>query len=207
MEVDDEELMRRFQKGDDSAFELLVQRNLDFVIRQARRYIHDLAGAEDVAQDVFFRVWKSKDRFRHAKSFRGWLSTMTSRIALNEIRTRTRKRWKPRSSLGSADTGPVGEEWVGGSDRSTDPDTDLLREERVAKLEAAIEKLGEPARQAIHLQYFEGWPVSRIAETLGMSTPALKSVLFRARKKLLGELEGYFEKETDRPDDIGASED
>ena len=142
MEVDDEELMRRFQKGDDSAFELLVQRNLDFVIRQARRYIHDLAGAEDVAQDVFFRVWKSKDRFRHAKSFRGWLSTMTSRIALNEIRTRTRKRWKPRSSLGSADTGPVGEEWVGGSDRSTDPDTDLLREERIAKLEAAIETSG-----------------------------------------------------------------
>lgn len=191
MEVDDEELMRRFQKGDESAFELLVHRNLDFVIRQARRYIRDLAGAEDIAQDVFFRVWKSKDRFRKAKSFRGWLVTMTSRIALNEIRTRTRKRWTPRSSLGNEDVDTVGQEWVGGSRRSTPPDMDLLGKERIDKVRLAVERLPEPGRQAIVLQHFENWPLSRIAETLGLTVPALKSVLFRSRKKLLEELAEY----------------
>ena len=193
MVVDDEELMRRFQGGDESAYEMLVDRNLDFVIRQARRYIRDLAGAEDVAQDVFFRVWKSKDRFRHAKSFRGWLSTMTSRIALNEIRTRIRKRWKPRSSLGSDEFESPGVDWVGGSERSTDPDAELLREERIAMVNAAIEKLGEPARQVIYLHYFEQWPVPRIAENLGLTVAALKSVLFRARKKMLTDLEKYID--------------
>ena len=64
MEADDEELMRRFQRGDQDAFETLVRRNLDFVIRHARRYLRDLAGAEDVAQAVFLRAWKSRDRFR-----------------------------------------------------------------------------------------------------------------------------------------------
>ena len=201
MVVDDEELMRRFQGGDESAYEMLVDRNLDFVIRQARRYIRDLAGAEDVAQDVFFRVWKSKDRFRHAKSFRGWLTTMTSRIALNEIRTRSRKRWRPRSSLGSDDFESPGVEWVGGSERSSDPDAELLRKERIAMVNAAIENLGEPARQVIYLHYFEQWPVSRIAENLGLTVAALKSVLFRARKKMSIDLEQYIDKdENDRPE-------
>ncbi|MEE2857987.1 MAG: RNA polymerase sigma factor [Planctomycetota bacterium] len=191
MEVDDEELMRRFQGGDTSAFDMLVERNLDAVVRQARRYVKDLAGAEDVAQDVFLRIWKSRDRFREAISFRGWISKMTTRIALNELRTRTRKRWKPRSSLSSDPDAIVGVDWVGGSDRSIDPSQGLLQGERVKAVQEAIERLEEPARQAILLQNFEGWSVTRIAETLGLTVPATKSVLFRARRKLLSELENY----------------
>ncbi len=191
MEVDDEELMRRFQGGDSAAFDMLVERNLDAVVRQARRYVKDLAGAEDVAQDVFFRVWKSRDRFREAISFRGWISKMTTRIALNELRTRNRKRWKPRSSLSSDPDAVVGVDWVGGSDRSVDPSQGLLQFERMEAVQEAIERLEEPARQAILLQNFEGWSVTRIAETLGLTVPATKSVLFRARRKLLSDLENY----------------
>ena len=66
---------------------------------------------------------------------------------------------------------------------------------------AAIEKLGEPARQVIYLHYFEQWPVSRIAENLGLTVAALKSVLFRARKKMSIDLEQYIDKdENDRPE-------
>jgi RNA polymerase sigma-70 factor (ECF subfamily) len=191
MEVDDEELMRRFQGGDASAFDRLVERNLDAVVRQARRYVRDLAGAEDVAQDVFLRVWKSRDRFREAISFRGWISKMTTRIALNELRTRHRKRWKPRSSLSSNPDAVVGVDWVGGSDRTIDPAQDLLKVERIEAVQDAIERLPEPARQAILLQNFEGWSVTRIAETLGLTVPATKSVLFRARRKLLSELASF----------------
>lgn len=67
---------------------------------------------------------------------------------------------------------------------------------------AAIEKLGEPARQVIYLHYFEQWPVPRIAENLGLTVAALKSVLFRARKKMLTDLEKYIDADKkDLPDD------
>ncbi len=199
MEVDDEALMRRFQGGDSEAYEILVSRHLTFVVRHARRYIRDLAGAEDVAQLVFLRVWKSKDQFREAISFRGWLARITGRIALNEIRTRKRKRWTPRSSLSREDGVETGQEWVGGSERSSDPAQDLLKEERIDAVRMAIDKLEEPARQAIYLQNFENWSVARIAETLGLTIPATKSVLFRARKKLQQDLSSFMQS-TNYPD-------
>ncbi|MDE0959341.1 MAG: sigma-70 family RNA polymerase sigma factor [Planctomycetota bacterium] len=193
MKDDDELLMRRFQQGDSDAFETLVRTNLDFVVRHARRYVKDLAGAEDVAQAVFLRVWSSRDRFREAISFRGWIAKITTRIALNEIRTRKRKRWIPRSSLSSDPDVEAGSDWVGGSNRSIDPTQSLLNQEKEQAVRDAIERLEEPARQAIWLQNFEQWPVSRIAESLGLTIPATKSVLFRARKLLLSELKAYID--------------
>jgi RNA polymerase sigma-70 factor (ECF subfamily) len=85
----------------------------------------------------------------------------------------------------------VGVDWVGGSDRTIDPAQDLLKVERIEAVQDAIERLPEPARQAILLQNFEGWSVTRIAETLGLTVPATKSVLFRARRKLLSELASF----------------
>ncbi len=194
MEEDDEALMRRFQGGESEAYEILVSRHLSFVVRHARRYIKDLAGAEDVAQMVFLRVWNSKDQFREAISFRGWIARITGRIALNEIRTRKRKRWTPRSSLSSSEDGAeAGQDWVGGSDRSSDPAQDLLKEERIDAVRMAIDKLEEPAKQAIYLQNFENWSVARIAESLGLTVPAAKSVLFRARKKLQQDLSSFMQ--------------
>ena len=193
MEVDDEELMRRFQQGDPDAFDLLVHRHLDFVIRHARRYLRDLAGAEDVAQVVFLRVWNSRDRFRESISFRGWIAKITTRIALNEIRTRKRKRWTPRSALSSDPDAVVGSYWVGGSIRSKDPAQELLGKEKAKAVRDAIERLEEPGRQAIWLQNFEDWSVVRIAESLGMTVSATKSVLFRARKALLIDLNDYLD--------------
>ena len=66
MDLDDFELMRRFQQGDEAAYEALVRRHLAFVIRHARRFVGDHSSAEDVAQDVFLRVFRSRDRFRKA---------------------------------------------------------------------------------------------------------------------------------------------
>ena len=87
----------------------------------------------------------------------------------------------------------VGSEWVGGSIRSKDPAQILLGEEKARAVRDAIERLEEPGRQAIWLQNFEDWPVVRIAESLGMTVSATKSVLFRARKALLIELKDYFD--------------
>ena len=178
---DDLELMRRFQEGDTRAYEVLVRRHLDLVVRHARRYVSDLAGAEDVAQEVFLRMFRSRDRFRDPNNFRGWLVTMTSRIALNELRTRRRKRWVARSTLEADDPS---QEWRPGSAGSEAPEEATLREERVEAVRQAISQLPDDQRQAILLQHFEGWDLRQIGDAMDRSIPAVKSLLHRARRAL-----------------------
>ena len=83
--ADDLDLMARFQEGDTEAYEVLVRRHLALVVRHARRYVGDEAGAEDVAQEVFLRLYNSRDRFREPKNFTGWLVTITTRRPLSTI--------------------------------------------------------------------------------------------------------------------------
>lgn len=193
---DDLTLMARFQAGDTDAYEALVRRHLDLVVRHARRYVGDRAGAEDVAQEVFLRLYRSRDRFREPSNFAGWLVTITGRIALNELRTRRRKRWVPRSTLEAEEPGS---EWRPGSDAEEPPEAALEREERIAAVHRALARLPENQRQAILLQKFEGWDLARIGETMGMSVPAVKSLLHRARRALEGMLAQALGEETRRP--------
>ncbi|MFL2857399.1 MAG: RNA polymerase sigma factor [Planctomycetota bacterium] len=113
-EMTDEELMHRFQQGDQDAYEQLVLRNMGLVMRMAMRYIPDPASAEDISQQVFVRIWQSMDQFREARSFKGWISTITRNLSLNEIRTRKRKNWNPRSVYSDPDQSTeAGTEWLG----------------------------------------------------------------------------------------------
>ncbi len=180
---DDLELMRRFQEGDTEAYEALVRRHLDLVVRHARRYVGDEAGAEDVAQEVFLRLFRSRDRFREPNNFVGWLVTITTRIALNEIRTRRRKRWVPRSSLEAEDPG---QDWRASGDTEEPPEEGVLRDERIAAVHRALARLPDHQRLAILLQRFEGWDLAQIGEVMELSIPAVKSLLHRARGALEG---------------------
>lgn len=202
MDLDDFELMRRFQQGDEAAYEILVRRHLNFVVRHAQRFVGDVSSAEDVAQDVFLRVFKSKDRFKKQINFTGWLATITGRIALNEIRTRQRKRWLPRSAL---DNENAGTEWRGRSGDPDDPSEETLRNERIEKVRAAILELPDNQQQAILLQVFEGWDLVRIGRALSLGVPAVKSLLHRARKNLAKQLESFIVDSKGNPE-LGASE-
>lgn len=181
----DEELMRRFQNGDESAYEHLVKRNVDLVQRQAKRFIPDPASADDISQQVFMRVWSSRDRFAKKISFRGWLMTITRNIALNELRTRKRKNWTPSSTLRSdQDQHEDPNVWLGGTPRFSCPEDSMLLEEQLVVLQLAVDNLPELEREAIYLSYFENWPLDKIAQHIGKSGNATKSYLFRIRKKL-----------------------
>ncbi len=187
-EPDDVELMRRFQGGDGSAFDALVRRHLHFVVRHARRYFTDAASSEDVAQEVFLRLYRSRDRFRDAGNFLGWLATITRRAALNELRTRRRKHWRPASTVAEATRR---QEWRGDGTGADDPADPLLRAERESAVIAAIERLPERQRIALWLQRFEGWDLPAVGTALELSVPAVKSLLFRARESLMTELEAF----------------
>lgn len=187
-EISDALLMRRFQGGDETAYDLLVRRHLAFVIRHARRYLADDSDAEDIAQEVFLRLYRSRHLFRHEANFPGWLATITSRLALNELRTRRRKHWVPRSTLEGIKPGT---EWRPGNGHSPPPDGDLLQAERIAMVRQALTRLPERQRDALWLQRFEGWDLQEIGSALELSIPAVKSLLHRARASLLKELEPY----------------
>ena len=166
------------------------------MVRHAQRYVGDRAAAEDVAQEVFLRLLRSRDRFRDPNNFTGWLVTITTRIALNELRTRRRKRWVPRSGLDADDPG---QDWRPGSDAEERPDESLLRTERIEAVREALARLPDHQRQAILLQKFEGWDLGRIGDAMDLSVPAVKSLLHRARRALEAILAPVLEEETRRP--------
>ena len=180
----DVELIRRFLTGDERAYDQLVLRHHPFVVRLARRYVGDVSAAEDVAQEVFLRLYHNAAQFRVPKSFRGWLATIASRLALNELRTRRRKRWVPRSTLKRDE---LQDEWTPGTTESENPSEELLRQERIEAVRDALAKLPHRQRVALTLQRFESWGLEEIGATLELSVPAVKSLLHRGRVKL-GEL-------------------
>lgn len=186
----DVELIQRFLSGDERAFDGLVLRHHAFVVRMARRYVGDASGADDVAQEVFLRLYRHADQFREPNNFRGWLATITSRLALNELRTRRRKRWVPRSTL---DGNELLADWTPGHAAATedDPGEAVLRGERIEMVREALARLPHRQRVALTLQRFEGWGLEDIGATLELSVPAVKSLLHRARGRL-AELLGEF---------------
>ncbi|MGE3165137.1 MAG: RNA polymerase sigma factor [Planctomycetota bacterium] len=185
---DDAALMRLFQAGDTGAFDALVRRHLAFVVRHAARYVRDESAAEDIAQEVFLRLYSSRDLFRDESNFLGWLATIASRLALNELRTRRRKHWRSRSSVGD----DAGHAWLPGGEAAP-PEAETLREEEIAAVRAAMERLPQKQREALWLQRFEGWDLEAVGVALELSVPAVKSLLFRARSALATELEGFLE--------------
>lgn len=187
---EDAALMRRFQGGDESAYEVLVGRHLAFVARHALRYVQDPNAAEDIAQEVFLRLYRSKDLFRDETNFLGWLATITTRLALNELRTRKRKHWRSRSSL---EREGDGRDWKPGAGSVPTPDAEALREEEIDEVRRALGRLPQNQREALWLQRFEGWDLQTVGEALDLSVPAVKSLLHRARASLGRELEAFYE--------------
>ncbi|MCI0652197.1 MAG: sigma-70 family RNA polymerase sigma factor [Planctomycetes bacterium] len=196
--------MRRFAAGERAAFEELVRAHLPFVVRHARRYTGDDGAAEDVAQEVFLRLYRSARLFRDGRNFRGWLLTIATRIALNELRTRRRKHWRAASGA-AIDMEETSAEGAGGAApgawrpialSDTDPEERALRSEALEMLHAAVARLPERQRHALWLQRFEEWDLERIGAAMDLSVAAVKSLLFRARATLLEELTPYLAERT-----------
>ncbi len=193
--VSDGELMQQLQQGDSAALDSLVRRHHGFVVRHARRTLDDSNAAEDVAQEVFLRVYRFCAQFRRNDNFMGWLATLTTRLALNELRTRRRKHWRVTSSLGAQGSAnnPPGDsaDWRPGSHSEDPAEGQLLREERNAAVRAAIEMLPDLQRQALWLQRFEGLDLESVGRALNRSPSAVKSLLHRARLTLAEELSDW----------------
>lgn len=168
LEPSDHQLMDLAARGDREAFASLVRRHQRLVLSIAYRFLADRAHAEDAAQEVFLRLWRSAGRYRPERALEAYLRTLTVNCCLDLGR-------KPRL-LALAD----GEKPRG----AADPHEDLLASERRAALERALQALPPAQRMAVILFHEEGLSVREVAELLETSPKALESLLSRARKAL-----------------------
>lgn len=183
-------LMLRVKAGDFDAFSELVEIHQHRVVGTVARMLGDDVEAEDVAQQVFVRVWRSAARYEPTAKFTTWLFTILRNLVFNE--TRRRKRHpvvsldQPREADGERprDTVDV---------RGKTPDTALLDEEMMGAIQRAIDELPETQRLAVIMRRYDETPYEEIAEVLELSVPAVKSLLFRARAELREKLQRYLE--------------
>lgn len=184
----DADLMLRVKRGDLAAFEALVEKYKQPVLTILCRTLPDATEAEDLAQTVFVQVYKSADRYKPSAKFSTWLFTIARNLCLNEIRRRSRH---PAESVDAA-TDESGEPAPPLPDHgSPGPIDHLLQRELEIKVEEALRALPENQRTAILLCQQGELAYEDIAEVLGCSLAATKSLIHRGRETLKGRLKPY----------------
>ena len=173
--------------GDTGAFEQLVERHQRLVVGTVTRMLGNNSEAEDIAQQVFVRVWKNAKRYVPRAKFTTWLLKITRNLVFNELRRRSRHAQVPLQTE-SEEERPIRDE------HAVAPDASLLERELQEAIEAAIARLPETQRMAVILRRYEELSYEEIAETLDQSVSAVKSLLFRARTELRERLKDYLER-------------
>ncbi len=185
----DTDLMLRFNRGDSAAFRELVERYQQPVVNVASRMLHDPAEAEDLAQNVFIQVFKSADRYQPSAKFSTWLFTIVRNLCLNELRRRARH---PAESMEfQPDEGGESVTRHLADSRAEDPTGMLLQAELREKIQEALDDLPENQRLALVFCRQEELSYEEIAEILGCSLSATKSLIHRARETLKIRLKPY----------------
>jgi RNA polymerase sigma-70 factor (ECF subfamily) len=182
---EDVRLMELVGHGDMLAFEQLVERHQALVAGTVARMLGSNSEVEDIAQQVFIRVWKSAARYTPRAKFTTWLLKITRNLVFNELRRSKRRAHVPMQSDAEAEEIPLKDE------TSPAPDASLLEHELQAAIEDAITQLPDTQRMALVLRRYEQLSYDQIAEILDLSVPAVKSLLFRARSELRERLSKY----------------
>ncbi len=182
-------LMLRVKRGDRVAFAELVEKYKQPVMNLVYRTLRDETEAEDLAQVVFLQVYKSAKRYESRAKFSTWLFTIARNLCLNEIRRRSRH---PADSLEEAHAEHEDQPRQQFEDTKNIPPPDkLLHGELAQKIEEALAGLPENQRTAILLCRQEELSYEEIAEVLGCSLSATKSLIHRGRETLKEKLKPY----------------
>ncbi len=183
-------LMLRVRDDEPGAFEQLVETYQHRLVAIMHHLVSNAEEAEDLAQEVFLRVYRSRKKYRPRSKFSTWLFTIANNLALNSLRARQRK---PAVSLNVTDSGPLGprpaEQLV--HDRNNGPVQHVQQQELAAVIRKALDGLNERQRMAVVLNKFEDMGYAEIAEVMGLTAKAIKSLLSRARENLRQALTGY----------------
>ena len=184
-DIEDVRLMRLVSSGDEDAFRELVERHQALVAGTVARMLGSNSDVEDLAQQVFVRVWRSAKRYIPRAKFTTWLLKITRNLVFNELRRQKRHATIPLQMETDGGERPLPDE------RAQAPDSALLERELESAVAAAIAQLPETQRMAVVLRRYEQLSYEEIADVLDQSVPGVKSLLFRARTELRERLRAY----------------
>jgi len=183
-------LMLRVRDDEPGAFEELVERYQHRLVAVMNHLVGNTEEAEDLAQEVFLRVYRARKKYRPRSKFSTWLFTIANNLALNSLRARQRKPVVPLSLHDSGPLGPRPQEQLV-HDPGTGPMQRVQKDELAERIRQALDGLNERQRMAVVLNKFEDMNYAEIAEIMGLTTKAVKSLLSRARTNLRAALSGY----------------
>jgi len=179
----DNEMMLAFQKGDEAAFTILFDKHVKGVLNLLFRYVRDRFIAEDLSQEVFLRLYRYRDKYKPKAKFTTFLYTITTNLALNYIRDNKKRKMAVFSALSANDTSTELSMQIP-NPKSYEPSFNLEQEEMQRLVLESLDKLPDNQKIAIHLSKYLDMSHEEIAEVMKITSPAVKSLLSRARDNL-----------------------
>lgn len=188
-ETTDAEVMLRVKAGDDAAFDFLVQKYRRPIINFMYRMAHNTAAAEDLAQEVFLRVYRSRASYEPSAKFTTWLYRIATNLGMNYARDTRHERPENIMNLDEPD------EETGQSpdlaDKTPSVEEEIMHRERLNAIRQKVEALPERQKMAVLMHKYQQMDYRQIADVLKLSESATKSLLFRAYETLRTELREF----------------
>ena len=188
--INETELVERLKQGDEIAFKTIVEQWQDMVYNTILGIVQNETEAEDLAQDVFIKVFEKISTFKGDSKFSTWLYRIATTTALDHLRSKKRKK---RFGFLQSLTGHAGDEKEQVPDFHH-PGISLDNKERAAVLFKAIDSLPENQKSAYTLHKLEGLSYRDVSEVLNTTVSAVESLMSRANQNLRKELEEYYNK-------------
>ena len=193
--------MLQVKEGDAGSFELLLNKYRRPVVSYLHRMVQNKAVAEELAQEAFLRVYRARGSYQPAAKFTTWLFRIATHLALNSLRDTRHQRREQSVDGDGAEHQPLQL-----ADERANREEQLVAEVRLAAVRKAVAGLPEKQRAAVLLHKYEGMDYAQIADALGCSVSAVKSLLFRAYESLRVSLADLAENHKKRPaEDVAGS--
>jgi len=187
--LDDTELMLRVGKGDDQAFDILINKYRRPIIAFMYRSLHASDIAEELAQEVFLRVYRARASYKAEAKFSTWLYRIATNLLVNHIRDTKQERTAPTVNLDEPDEESGSTPDV--ADATPTIEQRMLADERLAAIRKHVMALPERQRTAVLMHKYQGLDYKEIGKVLDLSESATKSLLFRAYETLRERLKEF----------------
>lgn len=186
----DEQLVARVQRGDKTAFDLLVRKYQHRVAKLVSRFVYDRAEVEDVTQEVFIKTYRAIANFRGDSAFYTWLYRIAINTAKNYLVSLSRRPRSADVETEEAETMEAGRQLR----EIATPERHLLANEIVTTVSNAIQGLPDELREAITLREIDGLSYDEIADVMDCPIGTVRSRIFRAREAIDAQLRPLLEK-------------
>jgi RNA polymerase sigma-70 factor (ECF subfamily) len=189
----DAEIMLRVREGDDVGFNFLIEKYRKPIINFMYRMVHNQAVAEELAQEVFLRVYRSRQTYRAEAKFTTWLYRIATNLGVNHARDTRHERAAPTIYLDQPDpeTGTTPDV----ADARPVVEEELLKDERMQAIRKHVMALPERQRTAVLMHKYQGLDYKEIGAVLRLSESATKSLLFRAYQTLRERLKDFVQQD------------